>query len=265
MSWSRLVKWLRISAAVWAGGVPVVLVLQAIKVVPALPKLETAAWIISLVIIGVDNVGTLFSRSRNARRRTRDDEIGKALMSLLIDLARNSTVRFEELGASIHVVSRRDRIRGRSANPARLVRIERFRPSGYPSESGVHWTPAKGAVGEAWTKRKAIYRNWSAVGKKWDGVDISEERWAKIPKDTKDGFDRGDFMAIVGKYSEVLAEPIWHPDGGRLVGILSIDRAFSAVEVSFKPELDAQGTRQIATATASVVGNILIPKKNEEG
>lgn len=160
---------MRIGAAAFAAVVGLIGVVRSSGLFPdfpVTPNLDTAAWIIALVIIGVDNVASLITRSARRRRAVRNAEIEKALMALLVSVAKRGELRFEELGASVFVASRRDRFFRPHKQPKRLIRIVRFRPADYPQQSGVDWSPAKGAVGEAWTKRKTAKRDWNAVARR---------------------------------------------------------------------------------------------------
>lgn len=256
--WPRVVFWLRLGAVAWVTLVGVVAALQASGTVPRLPKLEPWAWAFSLVILGIDNAGTLISRGVHKIARERNAELEKALMSLLIDVARSGGVRFEDLGASVFQPSRLDRLVRRE--PHQLVRTVRFRPSDYPLQSGIDWAPSKGAVGAAWSGRKEVYKNWRNIAERWGGVDdMSDDQFKRISASSRMNFSKKEFLAIAGKYSEVLVLPIWHRKKNRMIGVLSIDRAFKAEDATFTPELEKKGTREVAAATASLVGRILHP------
>ncbi|WP_309617703.1 hypothetical protein [Salinibacterium sp.] len=215
----------------------------------------------SLAIIAVDNVGTLISRRIHTRRSERGRQLERAAMSLAILVARSwADVRFEHLGVSVFVETRWSKIRRLSGSEVRLRRVSRFRPAEFPQQSGISWSGEKGAVGECWRTKKHSYVNWQAVAKKWGDLDLTEEDFEKIAIKTRAGFSRTDFSAIAGKYSEVHAEPIWHGKKEReLLGVLSIDRVFSAEDDPFISRLDSQGTREAAAGAASAAAAILRP------
>ncbi|MGC5224894.1 hypothetical protein ACPW96_20205 [Micromonospora sp. DT81.3] len=261
MWWSRTVFWLRIGAALFAGAVGVLAVLDYYGVITLLPSFEPIVWSISLAIIAVDNIGSLISRGIRARVGRRNERIEKALMGLMISLVKNRSLRFEDLGVSVYVPWWRDRFRRRPHMHVRLKRIVRYRPAGYPPQSGVSWTPGKGVVGEAWSRRKTRHKNWHAIAARYAGQDITEDQFLQIPEATRYGFAYEEFVSIVGKYSEVLAEPIWHGWKDRvMVGVLAIDRPYKAEEHTFRTQLDKKPTLEVAAASASTVGGILKPK-----
>jgi hypothetical protein len=266
---NRLFFGMRIGAVLWVAAVGIVAALQASGLVPDLPKLEPWAWAVSLVVLGVDNAGTLVLRAQQSHRRGQNQQIEKALQSLLIEVAKGGKVRFEELGASVYRPSRRDRFNRKDQDPDLILRVVRYRPAGYPQQSGVTWTPSKGIVGRAWSSRREAYIDWRPIVARYAGVaDMTDEQFLKkIPEKTRLGFTRTEFVAIVDKYSEILAVPIWHGrKDNKLVGVLSIDRAYKADDATFNPQLNAKGTREVAVATGSVVARILFPvRDNTEG
>lgn len=260
--WQKVTLVLRVGATAFAGLVTLTAALRALGLFTTTPPaLDTWAWVIALIIIGVDNVATLFTRSARAKKAARNAAIETTLMGLLISLARSGDMRFEELGASVFVPSAWDRFLRRGAKARKLKRIVRFRPSGYPQQSGVRWTPEKGAVGECWTRQRSARRDWNAVARRWGGDEVSEERFKQIPPGTREGFEYDEFTRIAGKYSEIVAEPIWHTGKERLIiGVLAIDRSYLAEDASFKAHLTTSEKLQIAAATASTVGGILSSK-----
>jgi hypothetical protein len=260
-AWGITATVLRVGAASFAGLVALAAGLRAMGLLPEKPELDTAAWVIALVIIGVDNVGTLFTRGARRRRAVRDKDIEKALMALLITIAKGRDLRFEELGASVFVASRWDRFARRGRVPKRLKRIVRFRPADYPQQSGVAWTPGKGAVGEAWTKKKTAVRDWNAVARKWGEAELDQAGFETLPKSTRQGFTLDEFCSIVGKYSEIIAEPVWHTGKERsVIAVVSIDRSYIADDANFKVHLNTTDTRDKIAATALTISGTLSPK-----
>lgn len=262
--WPKVVFWLRLAAVAWAATIPIVLILQTNGLVPALPKLETAAWIISLVVLGVDNLGTLISRAVHRRIRSVDGEVEKVLLGALNDISRSAGIQFWEMGASVYRPSRLDRMFRPSREPRRLVRIKRFRPTGYPQQSGVNWAPGKGVVGVCWESRKELYKDWTAIARAWGGSEINDDQFGKIPHATRMGFTRREFATIADKYAEIIAVPIWHSrKDNKMIGVLSIDRSFRDDDASVTVQLGKKGTREVAAATASVVSRILVPNRED--
>ncbi|WP_168626987.1 hypothetical protein [Cryobacterium sp. BB307] len=248
---------MRIGALLWVTVVGVTAALQANGLVPNLPRLEPFAWAFSLVVIGVDNAGSLVVRRWEDNRAILSRKIETALMALLIGLVKGKKeLRFEELGANVYTVSWLDKTLQRSDEARRLKRIKRFRP-GYPQQSGIRWTPRTGTVGQCWSERREVHWTGHNLAKRHAGTSFSEEEFLNIRKDTRQGFTREEFQSIVGKYSEILAVPIWHPQkDGKMLGVLTIDRAYKQSDDVFVPMLAKSG--ESAAATASVVARNLI-------
>ncbi|GAA4351191.1 hypothetical protein [Microbacterium rhizosphaerae] len=252
--WSVVSLVLRIGAVAWAALVGLGAALIAAGLINPLPKFEGTVWVISLIILGVDNVGTLIVRGSRRRRGRRMDRLEDALMVALLQIVRETPqLHLEDLGANAYVVSGRD--------SKRLHRVARLRPGRYPQESGVAWGSGKGMVGACLDQKKRVYRNWYAVAKKYGNTDISPEAFEKIPVNTRCGFTYEEFVSIVGKYSEVLAEPIWDlRNDGRILGVLTVDRAYRSGESEYTPLLDKRATHESAGLAASVVSRIVRPK-----
>lgn len=263
MGWERVVLFLRIAAAAWAGVVLVIAALQHYDVVPTTPKLEPWVWVISLAIIAVDNVGTLFARRVRSRRDERARKLEAALMTLLIQIVKPRDLRFEDLGAHVYIPSRADLL-FRRTDVRRFQRVKRFRPAGFPQQSGIDWSPSKGTVGDCWRTKRTAYKDWEAIARTYGGRDLTEAEYDALPAETRHGFSRAEFHAIAGKYSEIIAEPIWSGRNERaLVGVLAVDRAYQDNESTFEARLDTRATREIASTAASVVGSILKPKTGD--
>ena len=263
--WGTISFWLRFAAALWAAGVGVVVGLQAAEIVPRTPKLEATVWVVSLAIIGVDNVGTLIVRRLRRGRTQRQSALEKALMGMLVLMSATEQVRFEQLGASVYVPSRLNWIRRRRQKPEQLKRILRYRPSQTPQQSGIQWTSATGVVGACWTHQAKQYKNTYAIAAKYNGAMVLEEQFKGMPKVTRGGFTREQFNAIAGKYSEIHAEPIWHPQRERkLIGVMTIDRAFHSNGATFRAEFERNGLTDQAALTAKVVANALRPERAED-
>lgn len=264
--WSKIVFWLRLGAAVFAGVAAILGVYNHYAADDQkLPEgFEPITWGIALAIVMFDNVGTLISRKVHAVRSGRRSRIEKALMGMIINLAKTNALPFDEIGASVYVPYWRDVALRRSSDKVRLKRIIRYRPAGYPLQSGVNWRAGKGMVGSAWQSRSSRYLNTHAIAKAHGGQDLSPAQFARLSKDTRCGFTVAEFNAISGKYSEIRAEPLWHGRKERvLVGVLSIDRAYIAEDDRFASKLDKKQTREVAAAAASLVSDILKPRVEE--
>jgi hypothetical protein len=52
--WAKTIVWARGIAALWAGVIGLLVVLQGLKVFPEAPRAEPYVWVVSLMIIAVD-------------------------------------------------------------------------------------------------------------------------------------------------------------------------------------------------------------------
>lgn len=255
--WGKIVLGLRVGAAVWAGLVGFGVILQIAEVVPALPKLEPWVWGISLAIIAVDNVGTLFVRKARSEREARDQKLQSVLQTALRQLVAPRELRLEDLGANVYLARGWKRFKA-TPDTARLERIARYRPIGYPQQSGVEWTENKGTVGKSWRKRGAVYQDWHRIASRYAGSELAEAAFERIPEETRCGFTFREFAAIVDKYDEVLAEPIWHPGkSGVMIGVLTLDRAHQDDDGTFVQMLGKRSTYETAGLASASISAIL--------
>ncbi|WP_404474220.1 hypothetical protein [Microbacterium aerolatum] len=258
--WSRVVFWLRFSAAVFAGLAAILAVYNYYAQDKLPDAFEPVTWGIALGIVMFDNVGTLISRKYHEVKGTRRKRIEKALMSMVINLSKTHGIPFDEIGASVYVPRKTWSWWVKKHKTQRLKRLVRFRPAGYPQQSGVNWGAGKGMVGDCWDTRTSRYLNSHKIAETYNGAPLSEAQFHKLAKATRRGFTVQEFNAIAGKYSEVRAEPLWHERKEReLIGVLSIDRAFVAEDDRFSPRLDKKQTREVAAAAAYTVSDILKP------
>jgi|GEM_PF-5003859 hypothetical protein len=262
MWWDGLVRVLRIFAGAWVAIIAIVAALQAGGMVPELPKLEPYAWVISLAIIGVDSIGSLFANKVRRSKASQKSRTEKALMGLVLNLSIQRVLRFEELSASVFVPTRWSRflrvLLRRAPDHIHLTKYKQFRPGGFPAQSGIRFTPGKGVVGECWRTKKFVHKDLDAVAERWGSVELSAEAFEKVKVSTRQGFSLGEFHTVVGKYREIAAEPIWHPTkDGKLVGILTLDRPRSETAEEFRPRLGSEETQQQLVAIAKLVGDIL--------
>jgi len=251
--WNFIVVAGRIVIAVAAIAAVFVSILQTQGVLPKNDLLTASVTFVSLIVIALDNLVTLIRRGARDKRVKRELEISNALMALLLNVGKQNSLRFEQLGACVYVAKKPIWTR-----TTELVRISRFRPSGYPQQSGVTWRPKKGVVGQAWGDRKTTYKNWHAVAERYSNAEITDESFKKIGLAARSGFTKADFVSIVGKYSEILAEPIWDTRvKKKCIGIVAIDRQYEAgVAVEGEP-LNHADTRSFLSTTAALLGTVL--------
>lgn len=260
--------WLRVGAIAFAGSVTLGIFLNAVKVINFSSGWEKWVWGISLAIIAVESVGTLISRKVHKDRRKLDDDIESTLMSILITLCKTRQVRFEELGACVFIPKRRSFWAWlRRDEHHALRRTYRHRPAGFPPPSGVGWTKLSGTVGQCWTQRKTKYWDGVAIAKRHTPESISaltEDSYVRIASDTRQGFTLEQFQSIAGKYSEVIATPIWDARKEReMIGVLTVDRAYVAGDDGYKSFLNSERTRETVEIAARQLGTQLRNKDEE--
>jgi hypothetical protein len=265
--WNRTVTVGRVVMAILATVAVVISVLQSEGIVPANKTLANIVTYGSLVIIALDNVVTLIRRSARDRRLKKEQDIAAAAMALLLDVCKKPELRFEKLGVCVYVAE--NKWKWSWTNPlsffreTELVRVHRFRPSGYPQQSGVTWRSGKGVVGQAWQDQRTTYRNWQSIAARWADADISEPAFERIPKGTRSGFTRSDFVSIAGKYAEIVAEPIWDKRvNNKCIGVVALDRQYEA-DVTFSGNpLNHADTRSFLSTTAALLGTVLSTATN---
>jgi len=260
----------RILAGLWVAAVAVFAGLQTLGYIPQTPKLEPIAWVISLVIIGLESVGSIIrERVDTGRARLRADLDRWCLTFVLEHLRDGHQARgltFEELGLSVWVPTMLSRFRGRfmklPREEYRFRRLNRFRPDGYPQSSAIQWSGSIGTLGQCWREQKEEYWDCHAIAAKYDGVEMTDKEYARIAAKTRQGFSRAQFTRIVSKYSEIKATPIMHTDPERdmMIGVLTIDRVYTADQTPFIRHLDSSATQQRAVAAAAGVASTLSGK-----
>ncbi|MFF7684132.1 hypothetical protein ACFZA2_15395 [Microbacterium sp. NPDC007973] len=261
--WSRLVLVMRFVAIGWAAVVGVWSGLVYYELIDPKPSLEPWGWIASIVLIGVENAGTLIVRRFRSRSTDQNARIESTLKTALLQVTQSREVTYQDLGASVFVPTLWSRVRRHSGAQVRLKRISRFRPAGYPQQSGVSWTGAKGVIGTALRSKTHSYTDFSPIIRRY-GVDpIPLPVFNSLPGRFKLGLDLDEFNSAIGKYSEIVAIPIWQDGKDRgLIGVLSIDRAYEADE-SENRVLNRRATRETAATAAASIGSILKPKVTE--
>ncbi|AZS48170.1 hypothetical protein CVS53_02886 [Microbacterium oxydans] len=257
----------RIVAVVWAGLVGLLEGLIYYEVIVPHEKLQPTVWIISIALIGVGSLGELIGDAVENRYAVKKARYDKAIMSMLIELCRDGSLRFEDLGGSIYKPAkwwRRSVKYDDKSKSRRLKRVHRFRPAEFPPPSGITWTARTGVVGECWDKHRPSYRDWYAVARKYP-EPLTEREYARVSKETKNGFSLDEFNAIVRKYSELFAVPIYDPSNDeKQLGVLSVDRVYDDEQSSFTPVLGKDAKQRLVFAASATIGSILRPQgKNE--
>lgn len=258
--WSRSVLVLRFAAIGWAAVVGIWSGLVFYGLIDPKPSLEPWGWIASIILIGVENAGTLIVRRYRTVHGDQTARIESTLKTALLQIAQSREVSYQDLGASVFVPTWWSRVRRHTGGKIRLKRISRFRPAGYPQQSGVSWTGAKGVIGTALRSKGLSYTDFSPMIKKHGDAGLTQAVFEKLPSRFKLGLDLDEFNGTFGKYSEIVAEPVWQDGKDRvLLGVLSIDRAYETDE-SENRVLERRSTRETAATTAASIGSILKPK-----
>lgn len=183
-------------------------------------RLEATSIIVSVVLLGVASGLELIDSSRDKKARASYYEVERLLLAMLHEISIASNIPLGELGSSAFRCSRLPSW----GQPQRLVRAVRYRVAQNTSQSGVEWTVDKGVVGQAWRTRRAAHKDLTGLAGRYQ-ADMTDAAINSIRKGTRDGFSNVEFRALVGKYAEVSATPVWHPTkDGVLVGVLTIDR-----------------------------------------
>ncbi|TFC94040.1 hypothetical protein E3T28_15910 [Cryobacterium sinapicolor] len=255
--WGKVTFWLRLGAVVFVALVGIGAFMRQAGYVSFHPVFESWVWGVGLVVLAVDNAGTLAVRGVHAQRLKREKDIESALMSMLIILAKSKKLRFEELGASVYVPKRRrDWSNGKAHR--HLKRIHRFRPAGFPPKSGIAWHSGAGTVGDCWRDKKTTYWDGTAIARSYPSeklANLTDESFNKISTRTRQGFSLEQFRNVTGKYCEIIASPIWDESKDRtLLAVLTVDRALTEGDDNRMLHLNSAMTRETVQSVCRVIG-----------
>lgn len=265
----RVVLVARVCALVFTVAVGIGVFLHHQGILPDLGVLETAVWVTGLLILGIDNLGTLVSRHQAEKKRERNQKLDDILMQLLVGVAKSGSVRLEELGASIWLRRRIPPIRYWWSEETVLRRIRRLRPMNYPHQSHLTWTSRMGLVGSCFSGKRRRYKDLWNLSTKYDEATLetlTQAQFERISEESRDGFKFEEFKVIAGKYSEMVATPIFsHEEVPKLLGVLSLDRGMPDLEegARFQPALNKTRVREDLDVIVGLIGRIL--SKPDEG
>lgn len=199
-------------------------------------KFQDPAWLPVALAVGVaffmcaDGVTAAIGAAGKVEKDESRARVQKVVVGALVQIAEECRLELSVIGGSVFRVQRRfvwchwKKV----PHPRRmqvLTRTVRFRLRDYPQASKVLWTTGKGPIGDVLRNRAPRHVHWAPIAKKYaKDPPITREAFKKIPKKTRDCFTYDEFVEIVGRYAEVLAVPILSEDGGKLLGIISIDR-----------------------------------------
>lgn len=221
--------------------------------------IEPLVWMVSIIIVGVEGAGTLIARAIRSKKSKRDADMEFALNTMLMQFARTKSVRYEELGASVYVPDRFKRYRSLRGLESGFRRVKRYRPSETPQQTGIKWSDGKGAVGTCWKTRAPLYIDQVALSKRYpDG--LTPELFSSQPESVGLGMSREEYNLMLKKYGEVHAEPIWQVGKElKLIGVLTIDRAFQPGDATFEPQFHSIKVEESAASAAAQISRTLKP------
>lgn len=205
-----------------------------------------------------DSLVSAIFKYRTPARQARRENVQKAVVAALAQIASHRQVPMLDLGASVFTVYPGprwvpDKLRERWGwSRPRLERVLRFRADETPQASDVVWFKGKGTIGECWQFDKVRHKYWLPVAEAYEGKDLSAAGFAKVPNKTTMNMTQQEFASIVGKYAEILAVPIKGSDG-RLVGVLSVDIARRGRTRSQGELLNGDDVERLVTTAASVI------------
>ncbi|WP_144833032.1 hypothetical protein [Microbacterium sp. BH-3-3-3] len=261
MWWKRVVFWARVAAIVWVALVGLNEVLTFYKVYEPSPNLQPTIWLVSVLLLGVGSLGNLIGDAVRDRFAVKRGKLDSAMMSMIIELCADGSLRFDDLGGSVYKPAWLPRfVRDSSGEKVqRLKRVHRFRPSASSPPSGISWTARTGAVGECWSLRRPVYKDWHAVASRYK-EPLTATEFARVSKATRNGFSLDQFNVIASKYSELLAVPVYDPQNdAKLIGVVSVDRLFDP-DVAYTKTLDASPKKRLVFAASAAIGIILKPQ-----
>lgn len=170
----------------------------------------------------VDNIRQAIHRFFEPGKEQANIRAQKALIGVLLAVARSKGVQVEYLGSSIFVLRPTGLLRKRQ-----LVRRVRFRLANHPQATEVEWAKGKGTVGTCWETGRTTYRYRRPVAEKYGARNFDEDQFGLLKKGVTSNFSREEFMSMVCKYAEVLAVPI-RSEQGEFMGVVSIDLSIEA-------------------------------------
>lgn len=253
----RVTYWLTILAAIAA------FVLLAVESAEGLLDWEAPAsitfWL--TMAVGALALGESVRRAREIKAKPRNDrfrsDIQKALSSAVGIISDQTGVSIQRLGANAFRVKQVSGVRRWlfKAEP-RLERLYRYRIDDHPAASKVAWTMGKGTIGRAWEEGRKAHTDWRQIARRWQDKSLSEEQFQEIPEKTRHKFSREEFMAVVGKYAEVVAVPI-KDEHGEVLGCVAVDIPLDS-DPKRHDVLIGATVEHVLTAAASTIARRLV-------
>lgn len=186
---------------------------------------------LGVALIVVVGLGTLRESIHGARRPAISDKGDrlKANVESVVAAATLAASRIdggwagiEELNGRIYLLS--------AYGPLRTPYPERWGVTGISDDTqvtDVEWAPGKGALGRCWEDGEPAHTDWTGAAAQYAGLArVPEAEFNSLVPDVRQGFGLREFLALVSKYSEVLAVTIKNPDG-EVVGFITLNRRFN--------------------------------------
>lgn len=202
-------------------------------------RLQLSAVTVLVVVTLTDAIRRAVDRARVSGTERRRVAVRNQLNTLLVTVAENLNLSVSDLGCGLFLCRPRGVRRSE-----RLVRTERVRIPDDLHESAVVFTKGKGAVGQCWQLGIPRHTDWIGINSKYaHDLDLVQHRWDTLSPETRRNFTVQEFIALVGKYAEVLAVPI--TDNGVFVGCIAIDRRWDGEGEHERCILDNASTKKL--------------------
>lgn len=141
--------------------------------------------------------------------------------------------------------------------PRRLLRVERVRLVNDLQETKVVFTKGKGAVGKCWDDSHWVHHDWSNTNARFaHHRDEVKRRWDDLSAAVTHGFDREEFVSMLGKYTEVLVVPVMI--NSKFEGCIALDRRWQDGQTTTNnPRFNNEATRAVLGAAATTLEPLL--------
>ncbi len=174
-----------------------------------------------------DPIWSFFAERRHSRWQKFSHGIEGILRAAFLVITEKRTIEWQTLGINAFLV-RRHFPRFWELHLDRVANV-RIRQVG---RSRVVWTKGKGVIGQCWVEQADVGRNFAVD---YAGLlDCTETRWLALPAEFRQGLDYSEFRAT-RHHRTVVAMPIV-TEGGRFLGVVSIDAPGDVYELLMKPE-----------------------------
>lgn len=240
--------------AVMAFAVVVLKTLSITQLIPAQPILEATLLLLTGVVILIESILAAVRTARRPAVLAGEKRVEKTGLALLKTVADGTGIDILAIGVSVYIARPPRVFRWR---PTKLDRILRLRLNDHPQPTAVTWIAGKGTIGLAWESKTLRHMDWTRIAKRYAGKTLTEQQFGALRAETRQGFTLEEFLAVVAKYAEILAVPIWDEPQKRCVGILAIDVPLDVSHANFGRALDSASIREVAATSASVLSAVV--------